>query len=60
MSQQARRRDAMRHYRDVTLPGWQRDPRPGLALERARRVLGPARRGDLRLIDLARQLGEGA
>jgi hypothetical protein len=60
MSQQARRRDAMRHYRDVTLPGWQRDPRPGVALERARRVLGPARRGDLHLIDPARQLGEGA
>jgi hypothetical protein len=60
VSQQARRRDAMRHYRDVTLPGWRADPSPGLALERARRALGPARCGDLHVIDLARRLGRGA
>jgi hypothetical protein len=60
VSQQARRRDAMRHYRDVTLPGWRADPSPGLALERARRALEPARRGDLHVIDPARRLGEGA
>lgn len=34
-NQQADRRDMARRYRDATLPGWKRDPRPGLALERA-------------------------
>lgn len=48
VSQQADRRDMARHYRDVTVPGWQRDPRPGLALSRARESLGEGRRGELR------------
>lgn len=34
-NQLADRRDAARHYRDLTLPGWRRQPGPGLALERA-------------------------
>lgn len=39
-NQLADRRDKARHYRDVTVKGWQQDPRPGLALERARAALG--------------------
>lgn len=34
-NQLADRRDMSRSYRDTTLPGWQRDPRHGQALERA-------------------------
>lgn len=34
-NQHADRRDMARVYRDTTLPSWRRDPRPGLALERA-------------------------
>jgi hypothetical protein len=38
-NQMADRRDLARHYRDVSVPGWMRDPRPGLALERACRAI---------------------
>lgn len=47
-NQKADRRDMARHYRDVTVKGWQDDPRPGVALERAREALGDGRRGELR------------
>jgi hypothetical protein len=39
-NQLADRRDAARHYRDSTLPGWRRHPEPGLALERACQTAG--------------------
>jgi hypothetical protein len=40
MSQEADRRDLLRHYRDTTLPGWRANPTRGLALERAERAAG--------------------
>lgn len=39
-NQLADRRDLSRHYRDQTVAGWRRDPRRGVALERACRVIG--------------------
>lgn len=38
--QSADSRDFARHYRNVTVPGWQRDPRGGVALDRACRAIG--------------------
>jgi hypothetical protein len=40
LNQSADRRDAARHFRDVSVRGWQQDPRRGLGLERACRGLG--------------------
>lgn len=52
MNQQADRRDKARDYQRRVLPEWQRDPRPGLALERARAAaLGAPSRAGLRPID---------
>lgn len=54
--QSADRRDAARHYDRQVVPDWRAEPRPGLALERARLALGEGR-GELRQItDAARQL----
>jgi hypothetical protein len=39
MNQQADRRDKARHYEHRTVPAWRADPRPGLALAQASRVL---------------------
>lgn len=39
-NQQADRRDMARDYRDRVLTAWAADPRPGLALEQARRSAG--------------------
>jgi hypothetical protein len=40
VGQEADRRDMSRHYRDAVLPDWSRDPRPGVALERACQAAG--------------------
>jgi hypothetical protein len=56
IGQQADRRDRARHYLGVVLPEWRADPRPGLALERARAAVegGELRRLDATQLRLAR------
>jgi hypothetical protein len=56
IGQQADRRDRARHYLGVIVPEWRDDPRPGLALERARAALegGELRRLDAAQLRLAR------
>lgn len=57
-NQSADRRDYARGYRDRTIPDWRRDPKPGRALERARKAtLGKQRPGQLNRFDPHGALG---
>jgi hypothetical protein len=60
MNQMADRRDRVRDYDRRVVPEWRADPRPGVALERARQAaeLGDGSRGTLKLLDAAKQIGE--
>jgi hypothetical protein len=62
MNQMADRRDRVRDYDRRIVPEWRADPRPGVALERARQAaeLGDGSRGTLKLLDAAKGIEGGS